>query len=59
MVQNNLVWYRNNDNYEGRIALFNSYTHSVERIAKFHNFYAPYQLATTQNKVDSYVRYFD
>ena len=44
---------------EGKICLFNSYTCSVEEIAKFHNWYWPYQVATTQNKVNSYARYFE
>ena len=67
MIRNNLVCYRNNgkdededeDKYEGRICLFNSFTCSVEEIAKFHNWYWPYEVATTQNKVNSYVRYFE
>ena len=42
-----------------RIYLFNSFTCSVEEIAKFHNYYWSYQVATTQNKVNSYVRYFE
>ena len=58
-IRNNLVYYRNNDNREGRIGLFNSFTCSVEEIAKFHSWYAPSQVATTQNKVNSYVRYFE
>ena len=61
MIRNNLVCYRNNlkDEYEGRIGLFNSFTCSVEEIATFHNWYWPYQVATTQNKVNSYIRYFE
>ena len=57
-IRNNLVYYRNNDEKEGRIGLFNSYTYSVEEIAKFHD-YVPYKVATTQNKVNSYARYFE
>ena len=59
MIRNNLVCYQNDDNREGRICLFNSYTCSVEEIAKFHNYYEPRQVATTQNKANSYVRYFE
>ena len=59
MVRNNLVYYRNNDKREGRICLFNSFTYSVEEIEKFHNCYDPYEVATTHNKVNSYVRYFE
>ena len=58
-IRNNLVHYQNQNNYEyeGRIFLFNSHNLSVEEIAKFNNSYLPYQVATTQNKVNSYVRY--
>ena len=60
MIRNNLVYYLNdNDESEGRICLFNSFTCSVEEIAKFHNCYEPYEVATTQNKVNSYVRHFE
>ena len=41
------------------MCLFNSSTHSVEEITEFDNWYLPYQVATTQNKVNSYVRYFE
>ena len=58
-IRNNLVWYRNNGKDEGRICLFNLFTCSVEEIAKFHYYYYPYQVATTQNKVNSYVLYFE
>ena len=57
MIRNNLVYYQNN-NTEGRIGLFNSDNFSIEKIEKFHNTYLPYQVATTQNKVNSYARYF-
>ena len=50
--------YRNGNIYEGRICLFDLHTNSVKQIAKFHNYYLPRQVATTQNKVNSYVRYF-
>ena len=53
----NLDFYSNNG--EGRICLFDSSTCSVEEIAKFHNWYLSYEVATTQNKVNSYVRYFE
>ena len=58
-IRNNLVYYWSDGENEGRICLFNSFTCSVEEIAKFHNYYEPYQVATTQNKVNSYVRYFE
>ena len=45
--------------YEGRICLFDSQNHSVENIAKFNQNYSTYEVATTQNKVNSYVRYFE
>ena len=44
--------------YEGRIGLFNSYTWSVEEIGKFDNYYKPYQVATIQDKANSYVHDF-
>ena len=51
--------YENDDSEEGRIYLFDSHTNSVEQIAKFTEHYDPYEVATTQNKVNSYVRYFE
>ena len=59
MIRNNLDLYSKNDDekYEGRICLFNSYTYSVEEVAKFHNCYESHQVATTQNKVNSYALY--
>ena len=54
MIRNNLVCANG-----GRICLFNSYTCSVEEIAKFHNWYRPFEVATTQNKVNSYAHYFE
>ena len=51
--------YNNNDVREGRICLFDSHTNSVEQIARFTNHYEPHEIATTQNKVNSYVRYFE
>ena len=59
VICNNLVYYPSNNEDEGRIGLFNSSTWSVEEITKFHNWYLPYEVATTQNKVKSYVRYFE
>ena len=59
MIRNNLVYYRNNGKDEGRICLFDSYTCSVEEIAKFRNCYLSFEVATTQNKVNSYARYFE
>ena len=57
MIRNNLVYYENNDGKEGKICLFNSYTCSVEEIGKFHNDYYSHEVATTQNKVNTYARY--
>ena len=31
----------------------------MEEIAKFHNYYWPYEIATTQKQVNSYARYFE
>ena len=50
--------YKNGEIWEGRIYLFDSHTISVEQIAKLHN-YTPRQVATTQDKVNSYARYFE
>ena len=49
-----------NDNFvnEGRICLFDSHTNSVEQIANFTNQLFTYEVATTQNKVNSYFHYF-
>ena len=58
-IRNNLVRYQNDYKDEGRICLFNSHTCSVEEIAKFHNWYWPYEIATTKNRVNSYARYFE
>ena len=59
-IRNNLDYYKNSNNEEeGRIGLFNSSTSSVEEIAKFPTWYWPYQVTTTQNKVNSYARYFE
>ena len=44
---------------EGRVCLFNSHTNSVKQITKFTNSFLQYQVATTQNQVNSYVRYFE
>ena len=49
--------YKNNYVRERRIYLLDSQNNSIEQIGKFHNYYEPYQVATTQNKVNSYVRY--
>ena len=54
-----LVLYANNNNYEARICLFDSHTNSVKQIARFRNYYWPHEVATTQNKVNSYVSYFE
>ena len=58
-MSNNLVCYRNNNEHEGRICLFDPSTCSVEENAKFQNDYQSHEVATTQNKVNSYVRYFE
>ena len=58
MIRNYLVNYLNNGKYEGRICLFNSDNFSIEKIEKFDNWYWSTELATTQNKVNSYVRHF-
>ena len=58
VIYYNLDYYANNDGDEGRICLFNSHL-LVEEIEEFHNSYLPFQVATTQNKVNSYARYFE
>ena len=58
IIYYNLGLYSNNGKIEGRICLFNSYTYSVEEIAKFKHLYWPYQLTTTKDKVNFYVCYF-
>ena len=60
-IRNSLVYYPNNteEEDEGRIYLFDPSICSVEVIAKFHNWYWPYEVATTQNKVNSCVHYFE
>ena len=60
IIISHLVYYKNdNGSYEGKIGLFNSQNYSVEQIAQLHNWYVPRKVATTQNKVNSYVRYFE
>ena len=55
-----LVLYKNgNGSYEGIVCLFDSQNHSVENIEKFNKNYSTYEVAATQNKVSSYVRYFE
>ena len=51
--------YKNNEIEEGRICLFDSHTNSVKQIENFTEHYAPYEVATTQDKVNSYARYFE
>ena len=60
IIYYNLDLYRNDysEKGEGRICLFNSFTYSVEGIANFFNCYFPYEVATTKDRVNSYVRYF-
>ena len=50
-----------NENFisEGTICLFDSHNYSVEQIAKFTNYLWPWEVATTKNKVNSYIRYFE
>ena len=45
--------------WEGRICLFDSQDNSVENVAQFNQNYDTYKVATTQNKVNSYARYFE
>ena len=52
------MYYENDDVKEGRICLFDSHTNSVEQIAKFYNYYFVVAIATTKNRVNSYVRFF-
>ena len=59
IIYYNLDLHLNNYEVEARIGLFNSFTCSVEEIAKFHNCYAPYEVATTKDKVNSYTRYLE
>ena len=60
MIRNNLVSYPNNNGErKGGICLFNSYTCSVEDIVQFQICYMLCEVATTQNKVNYYVRYFE
>ena len=59
IIISHLVPYKNNGSWEGRICLFDSQNHSVENIAKFNQYYWIYEVATTQNKVNSYVRCFE
>ena len=57
-IKDSIVYYNlGNSEDEGRICLFNSSTCSVEEIVKFHNYYKPNEVTTTQNKVSSYIRY--
>ena len=51
--------YENGESWEGRICLFDSHTNYVKQIAKFTNYLQSYEVAATQNKVSSYVRYFE
>ena len=59
MIRNNLVYYRNNSEYEGRICLFDLFACSVEEIAKLHDWYLPYEVTIAQNKVNSYIHYLE
>ena len=47
--------YENGNIWEGRICLFDSHTNSVEQIAKFTNYLALYEVATTKDKVDYFI----
>ena len=59
IIISHLVGYYNNGSWEGRICLFDSQNHSVKNIAKFNQYYWTHEVATTQNKVNSYVPYFE
>ena len=50
-----LVPYENGTTWEGRICLFDSYTNSVEQIARFTNLLPPNEVATTKDKVDYFL----
>ena len=43
--------YENDNIYEGRIYLFDSYTNSVEQITKFTTHLLTHEVATTKDKV--------
>ena len=58
IIYYNLDLYSRYNEDERGICLFNSYAYLAEGIANFHAWYWPHQVATTQNKVNSYVRYF-
>ena len=51
--------YENDSIKRGIICLFDSQNNSVKQIAKFTNHYESYEVATMQNKVNSYARYFE
>ena len=59
MILNNLVCHRSYQEEKGLIYLFNPYTCSVEKVSKFSRDYEPREVATTQDKVNSYARYFE
>ena len=59
IIISHLILYKNNGSYEGRIGLFDSQNLFIENIAKFNESSSINEAATTQNKVNSYVRYFD
>ena len=60
IIISHLVPYKtDNGDWEGRICLFDSQNRSVENIAKFNENYSTYAIANTQNKMSSYVRYFE
>ena len=47
--------YENNNVREGIICLFDSHNVSVKQITKFTNYLAPYEVATTKDKVDYFI----
>ena len=47
--------YKDNNVGEGRIYLFDSHTNSVRQIERFTNYLWPWEVATTKDKVDSFI----
>ena len=48
--------YQNNNGInEGKICLFDSHTNSVEQITTFTEYYEPFEVATTKDKVDYFI----
>ena len=53
IILNNLVYYQNNHRGKQIICLFNSHNLSVEKVAKFYGHYRPFEVAATEDKVNS------